>query len=55
VVLIVCVLGALGTVIAGSWQGARFATRPQPKADCGMTLETSNRECRIGSPHTKQP
>ena len=28
VVLIVCIIGAFGTIAAGSWQGARFATRP---------------------------
>lgn len=27
IVLIVCVLGALGTVAAGSWQGARYVAR----------------------------
>jgi len=32
VVLIVCVAGALGTVAAGSWQGARFAVRQQASA-----------------------
>lgn len=50
VVLIVCVLGALGTVIAGSWQGARFATRPQPEADCGSSCASCTLSCASGSP-----
>ena len=35
-VVIVCVLGAIGTVAAGSWQGARFAVSHQEPApaDC---------------------
>jgi hypothetical protein len=32
VVLIVCVAGALGTVAAGSWQGASYALRQQASA-----------------------
>jgi hypothetical protein len=32
VVLLVCVAGALGTLAAGSWQGARFALRQQASA-----------------------
>jgi hypothetical protein len=45
VVMIVCVLGALGTVIAGSWQGARYATRPQPAADCGSSCASCTLSC----------
>jgi hypothetical protein len=40
-VLIVCVLGAVGTVAAGSWQGARFAvarSAQQPAACAACTL-----------------
>jgi len=33
-VLIVCVLGAIGTVAAGSWQGARYAARKETAAGC---------------------
>lgn len=33
-VLIVCVLGAIGTVAAGSWQGARYAARRETSAGC---------------------
>lgn len=32
VVLIVCVVGALGTLAAGSWQSARFALRQEAAA-----------------------
>lgn len=32
VVLIVCVAGALGTLAAGSWQSARFASRQEARA-----------------------
>lgn len=45
VVLIVCVAGALGTVIAGSWQGARYATRPQPASDCGSSCGSCTLSC----------
>ncbi|MCV7174237.1 hypothetical protein [Mycolicibacterium sphagni] len=33
-VLIVCVVGAVGTVAAGSWQGARYAARREAQASC---------------------
>jgi hypothetical protein len=33
-VVLVCVLGAVGTVAAGSWQGARLVVREEPAADC---------------------
>lgn len=29
------VLGAIGTIAAGSWQGARYATRQQSSGGCG--------------------
>ncbi|MDF2823007.1 MAG: hypothetical protein K0R68_415 [Mycobacterium sp.] len=45
VVLVVCVVGALGTVIAGSWQGARYATRPQPASDCGSSCGSCTLSC----------
>lgn len=55
VVMIVCVIGALGTVIAGSWQGARYATRPQPAADCSTSSCAScTLSCSSGSPLAKQ-
>jgi hypothetical protein len=51
VVMIVCVLGAVGTLAAGSWQGARFATRPQPKADaCGSSCGSCTLSCATESP-----
>ncbi|MCB0940311.1 MAG: hypothetical protein KDB72_08745 [Mycobacterium sp.] len=34
-VLIVCVTGAVGTVAAGSWQGARYAARREAAVGCG--------------------
>lgn len=34
-VLVLCVLGALGTLAAGSWQGARYAARPPTTGCCG--------------------
>ena len=30
-------LGAVGTIGAGSWQGARYATRKESKAGCGSS------------------
>lgn len=37
VVVIVCVLGAVGTVLAGVWQSARYAAgrQQQPAGGCG--------------------
>jgi hypothetical protein len=35
VVLIVCVIGAVGTVAAGSWQSARYALRREQNAGDG--------------------
>ncbi|MGB3482732.1 MAG: hypothetical protein WBB07_11035 [Mycobacterium sp.] len=50
VVLIVCVLGALGTLAAGCWQGARFATRPQPPAaDCTSSCGSCTLSCGTGA------
>ncbi len=34
-VLIGCVVGAIGTVAAGSWQGARYAARKEAASSCG--------------------
>jgi hypothetical protein len=46
VVLIVCVAGALGTVAAGSWQGARFAVRQQANAPgCGGNCAACTQPC----------
>ena len=33
--LIIGGLGAIGTIAAGSWQGARFAARRHRPVDCG--------------------
>jgi hypothetical protein len=54
VVVIVCVLGALGTLAAGCWQGARFATRPQPASDCGSSCGSCTLSCSSGSPLADQ-
>ncbi|HEU0191274.1 MAG TPA: hypothetical protein VFR17_08390 [Mycobacterium sp.] len=34
-VLVICVAGALGTVAAGSWQGARYAARQRARRETG--------------------
>jgi hypothetical protein len=45
-VVIVCVLGAVGTVAAGSWQGARFAvSREEPAADCAGSCAACTLSC----------
>jgi uncharacterized membrane protein YfcA len=46
-VVIVCALGAIGTVAAGSWQGARFAVRqeaPAP-AECAGSCAACTLSC----------
>ncbi|MCV7352645.1 hypothetical protein [Mycobacterium parmense] len=46
VVLIVCVVGALGTLAAGSWQSARFALRQQAAAQpCGGRCGACTQSC----------
>lgn len=51
VVLVVCVFGAIGTVAAGSWQGARFAMSPQPEAtDCAGSCAACTLSCASDSP-----
>lgn len=54
VVMIVCVVGAVGTIAAGSWQGARFATRPQPASDCASSCGSCTLSCASGSPLTNK-
>ncbi|MET0698833.1 MAG: hypothetical protein ABWY93_04135 [Mycobacterium sp.] len=46
-VVIVCVLGAVGTVAAGAWQGARFAVRQEPTAaaDCAGSCAACTLSC----------
>lgn len=46
-VVIVCVLGAIGTVAAGSWQGAHFAVsrQEQPAADCAGSCAACTFSC----------
>lgn len=47
VVLVVCVLGALGTVGAGSWQGARYAARREATATgCAGSCTSCVRTCQ---------
>jgi hypothetical protein len=49
VVLVVCVLGAVGTVAAGAWQGARYteiATRREARAGCAGSCATCTLSCR---------
>jgi hypothetical protein len=49
-VVIVCILGAIGTVAAGSWQGVRFAAAHQdaaaPAADCAGSCAACTLSCR---------
>jgi hypothetical protein len=47
VVLIVCVIGAVGTVAAGAWQGARYLEiAARGKAHCDGTCATCTLSCR---------
>jgi hypothetical protein len=46
--VIVCVIGAVGTVAAGSWQGAKFIVGAQAAAQqtsCGGTCATCTLSC----------
>jgi hypothetical protein len=48
VVLVVCVLGAVGTVAAGAWQGARYtvaAAQREAASVCGGTCATCTLSC----------
>lgn len=47
IVLIVCLIGALGTVAAGSWQGARFAVERASgrSADCAGSCASCTQSC----------
>lgn len=45
-VLIVCVLGAVGTVAAGSWQGARYAARREAEASCVGSCASCTLSCK---------
>jgi len=44
-VLIVCAIGAVGTVAAGCWQGARFAARKEAAADCSGSCASCTLSC----------
>ncbi|MCI4674033.1 hypothetical protein [Candidatus Mycolicibacterium alkanivorans] len=45
-VLILCAVGAVGTVAAGSWQGARFAARKQTaSSSCAGSCTSCTRSC----------
>jgi len=46
VILIVCVIGALATIAAGSWQGARYAARKEAAAACAGTCAGCTQSCR---------
>jgi hypothetical protein len=46
VVLIVCVLGAVGTVAVGSWQGARYAARREAEASCAGSCAGCSMSCK---------
>ncbi|WP_319428765.1 hypothetical protein [Mycobacterium sp. RTGN5] len=45
-VVIVCVLGAVGTVAAGSWQGARYAARREAAASCAGSCASCTLSCK---------
>jgi hypothetical protein len=46
-VVIVCVLGAVGTVAAGSYQGVRFAVRKaEAPADCAGSCASCTLSCQ---------
>ncbi|MCT7661304.1 hypothetical protein [Mycobacterium deserti] len=46
VVLVVCVLGAVGTVAAGCWQSAKLAARKEATTDgCGEACATCTLSC----------
>jgi hypothetical protein len=45
-VLIVCVLGAVGTVGAGSWQGARYAARREAESSCAGSCASCTLPCK---------
>lgn len=45
-VLIVCAVGALGTLAAGSWQGARYAARREATAGCGNSCAGCDQLCK---------
>ena len=45
-VLIVCVIGAVGTIAAGSWQGARYAARREEEASCAGSCASCTLSCK---------
>ncbi|TGD84630.1 hypothetical protein BayCH28_24850 [Mycolicibacterium sp. CH28] len=45
-VLVVCVLGAVGTVATGSWQAARYAARRQAEASCVGSCASCSLSCK---------
>ncbi len=45
VVMIVCLVGAVGTVAAGSWKAARFATRKAEVGGCGGSCAGCTQLC----------
>lgn len=45
-VVIVCVIGAVGTVAAGSWQGARYAARRQVESSCAGSCASCTLSCK---------
>lgn len=50
IVVIVCVVGAAGTLVAGSWQSARYALRREitrsAAADCGGSCAACTLSCK---------
>lgn len=56
VVLLVCVVGAVGTLAAGSWQGARYIIRRETAAactgSCGMCAQLACPSAAAPSPRS---
>jgi hypothetical protein len=44
-VVLVCVVGAVGTLAAGSWQSARYAARRQAARSCGGSCAGCTQSC----------
>jgi hypothetical protein len=45
VVVIVCVIGAVGTVAAGCWQAAKAVTQTEAPAECGGACASCTLSC----------
>jgi hypothetical protein len=48
VILVLCLVGALGTLAAGAYQSARFAARLEQASGCGGQCPGCTRPCEPG-------